>query len=476
MVFSSFEFLFFFLPAIILAYFASPHRIRNLTLLMASLVFYAIGGRQFILILFTSILVDYVAGRLAGAGVRLGDDRRRNLAVVISVAANLGLLGYFKYANFFVEQFNGAAAALGLGRLSWMGIALPIGISFFTFQSMSYTIDVARGRADPVRNPLDFALYVSLFPQLIAGPIVRYHEIAGQLRHRRMTVDAFAGGALRFSHGLAKKVLIADSVAPLADAVFASDPTRLGMGSAVLGVLAYTVQIYFDFSGYSDMAIGMGTMFGFTFPENFARPYSAVSITDFWRRWHITLSNWLRDYLYIPLGGSRGSERATYRNLVVVFLLTGLWHGANWTFVVWGAYHGLLLVVERVTGARGVDVQLQFPGVRRAITFALVVVGWVFFRSPTVGYAFEFLAALLRSTGELPVELALAMTPKAAIALAVGLASVFLPRWLVVGPLLSSARSRLATVARIVVFGAALPLTGAIVSAGTFSPFLYYQF
>jgi alginate O-acetyltransferase complex protein AlgI len=476
MVFSSFEFLFYFLPAILIAYFLSPRRLRNLALMLASLAFYAIGGGRFILILFASIVIDYAAGLVAGSGVRTGNEGRKRIAVTMSVVTNLGLLAYFKYANFFVEQFNGAATALGFGRLAWIGIALPIGISFFTFQSMSYTIDVARERVVPIRNPVDFALYVSLFPQLIAGPIVRFHEIADQIKQRRATVDGFAGGALRFSHGLAKKVLIADSVAPLADAAFGADPTGLSAVAAWVGLLAYTVQIYFDFSGYSDMAIGMGAMFGFTFPENFARPYSALSITDFWRRWHITLSNWLRDYLYIPLGGSRGSAGLTYRNLVIVFLLTGLWHGANWTFVVWGVYHGLILVIERLTGTRAVDEAVGRQWLRRVITFALVILGWVFFRSPTVAHALDYVGALFRTTGQLPVEFALAMTPKAAIALIVGLGSVLLPPSFVAGPILTSGRTRAVTAARVAVLLVLLPLAGAVISAGTFSPFLYYQF
>lgn len=476
MVFSSFDFLFFFLPAILAVYFGSPNRVRNLVLFIGSITFYAIGGRDFVLILFVSIFVDYVAGFLAGRSFERSDDRLKRIAIAMSLVANLGLLAFFKYANFLLEQVNEVSRITGLGGFTWQRVVLPIGISFFTFQSMSYTMDVARGRVAPIRNPLDFALYVSLFPQLIAGPIVRFHEIADQIRSRVTSVDGFALGAVRFSHGLAKKVLIADSVAPVADAAFGAPPGELSAVAAWIGVLAYTVQIYFDFSGYSDMAIGMGQMFGFDFPENFARPYSAVSITDFWRRWHITLSNWFRDYLYIPMGGSRGSNSETLRNLLVVFFLTGLWHGANWTFVLWGAYHGAILVAERVMGLRGLEERPDMAPLRRVITFVLVLVGWVLFRSPSVGHAVSYLSALATSGGMIPPELAISLTTKAVLAGAIGLASVTLPRHFVVGQMITGASGRVAVALRTSTLVISLPLAAVVMSAGTFSPFLYYQF
>ena len=316
MVFSSVTFLFFFIPAALAIYTLVPPRLRNAVLLLISLVFYTWGSGAIVGVLFVSVIVDYALGFVAAAGARDDDQGLRRLAITLSVVVNLSLLAWFKYAGWLIEN----AADAGLYSGAAPDIVLPIGISFFTFQSMSYTIDVARGRCGHLVNPLDFALYVTLFPQLVAGPIVRYHEIEPEIRRRDHTTHNLGEGAVRFGHGLVKKLVIADTVGVVADAAFGAD--TLTMGAAWVGALAYTMQIYFDFSGYSDMAIGLGKMFGFTIPENFARPYSAVSITDFWRRWHITLSNWFRDYLYIPLGGSRGRPVTVYRNLMVVFLLT----------------------------------------------------------------------------------------------------------------------------------------------------------
>jgi alginate O-acetyltransferase complex protein AlgI len=340
---------------------------------------------------------------------------------------------------------------------------------------MSYTIDVARGRARHLRSPVDFALYVSLFPQLIAGPIVRYHEIADQMRGRRTRLDGVAEGVLRFSHGLVKKVVVADAVAAVADAAFALPGSGLTTASAWIGLAAYTVQIYFDFSGYSDMAIGLGKILGFTFPENFRRPYSALSITDFWRRWHITLSNWFRDYLYVPLGGNRGGAATTYRNLVIVFLLTGLWHGANWTFVVWGAYHGGLLILERLTGQRSVR-RASWAPLRRLVTFVLVMLGWAVFRADSLGHAADYLSALFTWQSGLALQVADALTVKATVTLVAAGTVVLLPGSFVTGRFLAAGASRWAPAARFVVMAAALPYAVLLIASGTFSPFLYLQF
>jgi alginate O-acetyltransferase complex protein AlgI len=341
---------------------------------------------------------------------------------------------------------------------------------------MSYTVDVARGRRAHLRNPIDFALYVALFPQLIAGPIVRFHEIADQLGDRRAGMDAFAEGAVRFTHGLVKKVVVADAVAVVADAAFATPAGELTAVTAWLGVTAYTLQIYFDFSGYSDMAIGLGRMFGFRFPENFARPYSAVSVTDFWRRWHMTLSNWFRDYLYIPLGGSRDGASRTYRNLWVVFLLTGLWHGAAWTFVAWGAYHGALLVAERLVGQRPTGPTNLEP-VRRAATLLAVMVGWVLFRAETLTGALGYLRAMV-APGSLEVAPQVAEVLDLRVTLVLAMASlvVLLPRHLVLGPTLERARGAAPAAARLAVFGLALPYALLLMAGGSFSPFLYFRF
>ena len=290
MVFSSIEFLFFFLPLTLVATFAAPERARNHVLLAASLFFYLWGGGALILLLLFAIVVNWGAGKVVARGVANGDARLRNLGVTLSVVISLGMLSYFKYANFMVDQLNNIGDAVGVGPVAWNRVVLPIGISFYTFHTMSYTIDLARGRAQPVRSLADFALYVSLFPQLIAGPIVRFHVIADELWKRSVRLEDFAEGTVRFVWGLGKKVLIADTLAPIADAAFDQGQGDLSVAGAWIGLLAYTFQIYFDFSGYSDMAIGLARMFGFRFPENFERPYSALSVTDFWRRWHITLS------------------------------------------------------------------------------------------------------------------------------------------------------------------------------------------
>ena len=472
MVFSSVTFLFFFLPICLAGYYLLGRRLRNGWLLISSLVFYTWGGGALVSLLIISTVVDFAMGWLVGAGVSRNRRGLIRLGVAGSVLVNLGLLSYFKYANFFVEQLN----SLGYGDIAWTSVVLPIGISFFTFQSMSYTIDVARGRVEHLRNILDFGLYVTLFPQLVAGPIVRFHEISDQLSNRALTIEKFAAGAARFAHGLAKKVLIADAVAPIADAAFGAEAAALGPAGAWLGVAAYTIQIYFDFSGYSDMAIGLGTMLGFTFPENFRRPYSAVSITDFWRRWHITLSNWFRDYLYIPLGGSRRSSGRTMANLWIVFLLTGIWHGANWTFLLWGLYHGAWLVAERLTGQRSLDSNVSWAPARRAVTLLAVMIGWVLFRSPDAGHAFEYVQAMFTAGGVTPEVITNAIDTRAIVAMGVGAASVFLPGHIVGGLLVTGWRGVRGATLRIAEVAVALPYVMIIVASGSFSPFLYYQF
>ncbi|MCH7790282.1 MAG: MBOAT family protein [Acidobacteria bacterium] len=476
MVFSSIEFLFYFLPVVLGVYFLAVRfgsaRLPNRVLLAASLLFYTWGSGVLVGLLLISTAVDYVLGRVVDEARERGDDRRRRLAVTGSVLVNLSLLGYFKYGGFLVEQLN----ELGLGTIAWEGAALPIGISFFTFQSMSYTIDISRGRCKHLSNPFDFALYVALFPQLIAGPIVRFHEIADELIDRSTRLEDFAQGSIRFGHGLAKKVIVADAVAEVANAAFSTDSGDLTFFAAWIGIAAYTVQIYFDFSGYSDMAIGLGRIFGFHFPENFNRPYSALSITDFWRRWHITLSNWFRDYVYIPLGGSKGSTTSTYLNLVAVFMLTGLWHGANWTFLVWGAYHGSLMLFERVTRTRYLE-KAPYPVLSRVLTLFLVMVGWVIFRADSVAEAFSYLAAMFSPDGlGISAAVELAFDTRTQLVLALSTLVVFLPRDFVMGRVLETSPSRLVTYFRYALAGIAVPYSAMLIAAGTFSPFLYFQF
>ncbi len=474
MVFSSVTFLFFFLPPVVIAYHLAPRRVRNAWLFVASLLFYAWGAGIFVVGLVASIAANYVVGLQLERRVDAGDRPMARRLLALGVVVNLALLAWFKYANFAISTWNGGLEAAGIPTIPWAPILLPIGISFFTFHALSYLVDIYRGVARHLVAPVDFGLYIAFFPQLIAGPIVRFHEIRDQLVDRRETVDAAAAGLYRFALGLAKKVLIADAVAPIANAVFATPTDLLSAGVAGLGIAAYTVQLYFDFSGYSDMALGLALLFGIRFPENFNRPYASRSITEFWRRWHMSLSRWFRDYLYIPLGGNRGSSLATFRNLLIVFLATGLWHGANWTFVVWGAWHGMLLLIERATGAgRGTAPRARYW---QPVTILLVVAGWVLFRSPTVDYAIGYYGAFLRPAGTLPPDVAIAMEPIALVALAIGVASALIPAGWVTGVQLERPAQRSNRILRLATAAVLLPAAIVIVLTGNFSPFLYFQF
>ncbi|QDV09838.1 Peptidoglycan O-acetyltransferase [Planctomycetes bacterium Poly30] len=393
MLFTSNVFLYYFLPLVLGLYYGSPRSWRSWILAIASYFFYGWWRPDFVALMWFSTVVDY------SCGLGIGRDRGRPGAtekagkrwVILSCCVNLGLLAYFKYANFGIDTLNAILVANGHGAVEWTKVILPVGISFYTFQTLSYTVDVYRRDAEPVRQFRDFACYVALFPQLVAGPIVRYRSIAEQLKERAHTWTGFSTGVLIFQAGLAKKVLLADTFAQAADQGFAlANPTTL---EAWVAALSYTFQIYFDFSGYSDMAIGLGLLFGFRFPINFNRPYISKSITEFWRRWHITLSSFLRDYLYIPLGGNRKGPIRTYINLALTMLLGGLWHGAAWTFIAWGAYQGFWLVLERLSGRRSLYAML--PGVlQNAVTFVIIVVGWVFFRAASIPEALRFLGAM----------------------------------------------------------------------------------
>jgi alginate O-acetyltransferase complex protein AlgI len=387
LVFSSVTFLFYFFPIVLFLYYCLP--IRNAFLLFASLFFYAWGESSFVSLLLVSIAVNYLAGILI-------DSRRselgRRFALASGVAANLGLLGFFKYANFLVENIDWLLVWLNIRPIEFQAIHLPLGISFFTFQAISYLVDVYRRVSKAEHDPLTLGLFISMFPQLVAGPIVRFHDIADQLHERFITHEAFADGIRRFVVGLGQKVLIANTLAIPADAIFKIPSENLTTGLAWLGVSSYTLQIYFDFAGYSNMAIGLGLMFGFRLPENFNYPYISQSITEFWRRWHMSLSTWFRDYLYIPLGGNRRGLARTYVNLVIVFFLCGLWHGASWTFVVWGLFHGAFLVLERVGLGRWL--RTIWRPLRYIYTLLVVSVAWVFFRSDDFGFAADFLSAL----------------------------------------------------------------------------------
>ena len=374
---------------------------KNINLLVASLVFYAWGGLSYLLVMLASIVGNYLFALWIDKAKRKETPSQKSAkcGLVFAVIFNVGLLLYFKYANFFVSIVESIAH----GNFGLREVVLPIGISFFTFQAMSYVIDVYCGKVACQKNFLLLSLYVSLFPQLIAGPIVKYQEIEHQLQNRQENLDNFVNGIKRFLYGLAKKVVVANACGKVAEAVFTSEISQLGTGVAWLGLVCYSVQIYFDFSGYSDMAIGLGKMFGFTFNENFNYPYTSLSITEFWRRWHISLSSWFKEYVYIPLGGNRKGRFRTLLNLFVVFLLTGIWHGANYTFILWGAFYGAVIVLERLFFKSWLDKNKVKP-LNWLYTMLVVTLLWVFFRADSVGYAFAFIGKLFDfSRGSLAV-------------------------------------------------------------------------
>ncbi|MEO0620800.1 MAG: MBOAT family O-acyltransferase [Pseudomonadota bacterium] len=467
MVFSSIDFLFLFLPAFLIAATVAG-RSANAILLAFSLLFYAVGEGFFVLLMCASITLNYGAGRLIDAST----GRQRRMWLGLGVAGNLALLGHFKYLGFLAQDVLGVP---GVAE----GIHLPLGISFFTFQAISYLVDVHRGDCRAERSVLRLATYIAMFPQLIAGPIVRYSTVAEALSDRTVTPRMLAQGVLFFCAGLAAKVLIADGAAPAADAIFGADPDTLRGDAAALGIVAYTIQIYFDFLGYSAMAVGLGYILGFSFPQNFNHPYIALSVTEFWRRWHISLSRWFRDYLYIPLGGNRLGPVRTYLNLAIVFFATGLWHGAAWTFIAWGAFHGAFLVLERAGLGRWLD---RLPiALRAAYTLAAVMAGWVLFRAETFTAAAGMFGALGRIEAEIPA--AAHLTTELALTLCLGIALsgpwagrllqtvAALPTFAPHGPV---AAWKMAT--GLFLFGGLAALAVIKILAGSYSPFIYFRF
>ena len=391
MVFSSITFLYIFLPITLLVYYLVPAKGKNWVLFVSGLIFYAWGEPVYVFIMILSTLIDYAAGRLMNCWD--DDEKKRRILLICSVAMNLGLLAIFKYSSFFIGNLN----ALFHSRIPDPQLPLPIGISFYTFQSMSYTIDLYRRKIRVQKNFVNFGAYVTMFPQIVAGPIVRYQDVAKELECRTITVEETADGIGVFTRGLAKKLLLANNIGLLWTQVKEMPLGSIPAATAWLGILAFTFQIYFDFSGYSDMACGMGKMLGFHFPQNFNLPYTAKSITDFWRRWHITLSTWFKEYLYIPLGGNRHGTAKTIRNLLIIWVLTGFWHGASWNFVFWGLYFGVILVLEKFVYGKLLNKLPSF--VRQAYTFVLVVFGWVLFEMDTLGDAGRYLKAMFGGAG-----------------------------------------------------------------------------
>ena len=408
-----------FLPLTLAVYYAVPFAFKNTVLFLTGLLFYAWGEPVYVLIMLLSTAIDYCAGRLMD---RFDSNKNiRKATLLVSVVMNLSLLGIFKYGSFFIGSVNGIFGS----AIPDPGLPLPIGISFFTFQSMSYTIDLYRRNIKVQKNFIDFAAFVTMFPQIVAGPIVRYEDVSAQLACRRIDLSSMSDGITRFVCGMCKKVLIANSIGALWTDVKAQDYASMPAATAWLGIAAFTLQIYFDFSGYSDMAIGLGKMLGFDFPENFRYPYNSKSIAEFWRRWHITLGDWFKSYVYFPLGGSRGSTAATIRNTLIVWLLTGLWHGASWNFILWGLYYGVLIILEKFVFRRLLE---RTPSaLQHILTMLAVVFGWVIFEITSPASELEFVKAMLGFGGSFANSFTLnalhnyAVTFIAAIAISTGI-------------------------------------------------------
>ncbi|UOQ54298.1 MBOAT family O-acyltransferase [Hymenobacter cellulosivorans] len=472
MVFSSTLFLFYFLPAFLLVYYLVPRFLKNAVALTASLLFYAWGGINFLALFLGSVVLNFYIIRLMDAAV----GWQKRIYLILSILLNVGMLFYFKYANFFLENVSVLNTALGGEGLTWEKVVLPIGISFFTFEKLTYSIDVYRGVNKPLRSFWDFMLYIMLFPKMIAGPIVRFHEIADQLTDRAAfeTIDHKLAGLFRFVLGLAKKVLIANTLGQEADRIFGLAPAELSAPLAWMGAVCYTFQIYFDFSGYSDMAIGLGRMIGFQFPENFNNPYVSRSITEFWQRWHITLGRWMRDYLYIPLGGNRVSTGRLYANLWTVFILSGFWHGAAWNFIAWGAFHGLFLVLDRLFLLR---VSKRLGALSIIPTFLVTVVGWVLFRAESLGAAQAYIHQMFGGSWVALPYFTLEFWYTLLLAFLFSFAAAFplVERW-ELGVLAAHRWSKASMLALSVTTAVLLILSTSYIIGSNFNPFIYFRF
>lgn len=466
MVFSSTIFLCVYLPLVLLGYYICPKKGKNLFLLIVSLIFYAWGEPKYVFLMIFSILVNYVFGLLMDK--HRENKKRLKLMLVISVIIDLGLLSVFKYTDFIITNIN---SVFGAG-FDLLNIALPIGISFYTFQAMSYTIDVYRDDVRVQRNLIDFGMYITMFPQLIAGPIVRYSDVQDQLAERNVTAADFSEGIMRFVVGLGKKVLLANQMGAVWTQIYAlgGDISAL---MAWTGAAAYTFQIYFDFSGYSDMAIGLGRMFGFKFPENFRYPYESVSITDFWRRWHITLSTWFKEYLYIPLGGNRRGLARQALNLLIVWTLTGFWHGAGWNFVMWGLYYFAILFIEKLFLLKALD---KLPRLfRHAYALLLIVIGWVIFASDDVSVMLPYLGSMFGANGALGGMDVYTLLTRAALMVICCVASTELPKRLFVTAA-GKMNEKAAFTVKSVLTLTLLALSVVFLIGDSYNPFLYFRF
>lgn len=466
MVFSSTIFLCVYLPLVLLGYYICPKKGRNLFLLIVSLVFYAWGEPKYVFLMIFSILVNYIFGRLMDKN--RGRQKRMKLMLVLSVVIDIGLLSVFKYTDFIITNVN----AIFGSSFDLLKIALPIGISFYTFQAMSYTIDVYRNDVRVQKNLIDFGMYITMFPQLIAGPIVRYADVQDQLAERSVTTADFSEGVMRFVVGLGKKVLLANQMGAVWSEIYAlgGDVSAL---MAWTGAIAYTFQIYFDFSGYSDMAIGLGRMFGFKFPENFRYPYQSVSITDFWRRWHITLSTWFKEYLYIPLGGNRCGLARQALNLLIVWSLTGFWHGAGWNFVMWGLYYFVILFIEKLFLLKALD---KLPKLfRHVYALLLIVIGWVIFASDDVSVLLPYLGSMFGANGAVGGMDVYTLFTKAVLLIICCVASTELPKRLFLSAT-GAMNEKAAFTIKSVMTIALLALSMILLIGDSYNPFLYFRF
>lgn len=466
MVFSSTIFLCVYLPLVLLGYYICPKKGRNLFLLIASLVFYAWGEPKYVFLMIFSILVNYIFGRLMDK--HRENKKRLKLMLVLSVVIDIGLLSVFKYTDFIITNVNAIFGA----NFDLLNIALPIGISFYTFQAMSYTIDVYRNDVRVQKNLIDFGMYITMFPQLIAGPIVRYADVQDQLADRSVTTADFSEGIMRFVVGLGKKVLLANQMGAVWSEIYAlgGDVSAL---MAWTGAIAYTFQIYFDFSGYSDMAIGLGRMFGFKFPENFRYPYQSVSITDFWRRWHITLSTWFKEYLYIPLGGNRRGLTRQALNLLIVWSLTGFWHGAGWNFVLWGLYYFVILFIEKLFLLKALDKLPKF--FRHVYALLLIIIGWVIFASDDVSVLLPYLGSMFGANGAIGGMDVYTLLTKAVLLIICCIASTELPKKLFLSAA-GAMNEKAAFTLKSVLMIALLALSMILLIGDSYNPFLYFRF
>lgn len=466
MVFSSMIFLCVYLPLVLLGYYICPKKGRNLFLLIVSLVFYAWGEPKYVFLMIFSILVNYIFGRLMDK--HRENKKRLKLMLVLSVVIDIGLLSVFKYTDFIITNVNAIFGA----NFDLLNIALPIGISFYTFQAMSYTIDVYRDDVRVQKNLIDFGMYITMFPQLIAGPIVRYADVQDQLAERSVTTADFSEGVMRFVVGLGKKVLLANQMGAVWSDIYAlgGDVSAL---MAWTGAIAYTFQIYFDFSGYSDMAIGLGRMFGFKFPENFRYPYQSVSITDFWRRWHITLSTWFKEYLYIPLGGNRRGLARQALNLLIVWSLTGFWHGAGWNFVMWGLYYFVILFIEKLFLLKALDKLPKF--FRHVYALVLIIIGWVIFASDDVSVLLPYLGSMFGANGAIGGMDVYTLLTKAVLLIICCIASTELPKKLFLSAA-GAMNEKAAFTLKSVLMIALLAMSMILLIGDSYNPFLYFRF